>query len=1198
MKILKTPLEGDVEVIYHLADIHIRNDPSRHDEYIAVFDRLFALLEKEKRKAVTIVCGDIVHNKTVLRPDCIDLVKYFYVGLAKHTDVISIIGNHDCNINNQDALDSLTPIISKNFRTKNKIFLLKNDKEYRYRNLVLGLTTIYAKKVTPSATPLKRNWKRIGLYHGTLKGAKIDSDYQITNDRMFTNSNFEDYDLTLLGDIHKHQYMDAAKTIAYSGSLIQQNHGESVAGHGCLIWNLADNSSKFHEIFNEHGYVTANLDEEGLHLPDRIPDIPHFRLIHKKVKSQVVVNAEMDIKRRFENATLVTYKDVNEIDIDLNFGDEKEDEKFAINEIKNLDVVKRIIKNYLLTKKKLEESVVNDMLLQVEKLQEEVNYDYDFDVRQLNLDLLTFSNLFSYGEENEIDFSKFRKVVGIVAKNGAGKSSIIDSILYTIYGKYSRGERFNAVNIHKTTAESRIKLKINGASFEVERTVRTTASRRRNSYALKFSRNGKLITDDEKTLTGAQIEKHICRYDDLVNTSIILQNGNNFLDLDTNRKKEYICRLLNLDIFELLMKKARFYVNSLRQTILRFKQDHEKYDRVEVEKLLKETNSEIKELNKDIKASNKIIDKKQKRLINLNTKIGEMTGGGGMWWSPNELATWRARRDELRETLLGTEYREIDSMKSEVNPLRNKMDDDILDEYEDRQQTHRKLRNRWDKRRTELIKKQQGILSRYLPVDKELLNNYATLEQELRRCVRRIACHTDMLEKYQRMANNWSVPSPDTEAIGTGFTQMKDTIRRISRRVLELNEEKEGLADRLDGLKNHRWNPDCDACMSNRATTDKILWTERLDDVTNELRITKQRRKLHRRYVEILSPFNEWTESYENETDDNTPNDLIDSTQGEMRELEAEKDRLSTRLRGLEIHRRNESANRKLDAEIAAIKEELEDEFEDTEYDKYMTSWKKQQDLKKKLDKMEKTIASYDKLHREFTELDEKVSRAETSSVEDLQADVEKTEKIMKKHRKKVDGLQKEVTTLSERRVKCKYQLKTIKETEGKIAELEREKDRNDKIARLLDKDGLIDYLLNVTVLPNVQRVVNNILSFIADFRVSISYDRSGINIYKDSNGKLLNSMALCGFERFITNIAFRLAFNRINGRIKTDFLIIDEGFSCCDEENVGRLKALFEFIRKNYRWCLVITHLDEIKNNFDSIISIDRRPSGSKIRA
>jgi DNA repair exonuclease SbcCD ATPase subunit len=78
--------------------------------------------------------------------------------------------------------------------------------------------------------------------------------------------------------------------------------------------------------------------------------------------------------------------------------------------------------------------------------------------------------------------------------------------------------------------------------------------------------------------------------------------------------------------------------------------------------------------------------------------------------------------------------------------------------------------------------------------------------------------------------------------------------------------------------------------------------------------------------------------------------------------------------------------------------------------------------------------------------------------------------------------------------------------------------------------------------------------------------------------------------------MAFRLIFNQINTKISCNFLIIDEGFSCCDNENLIKLKYLFDFIKQKYTWCLAITHLDTIKDYFDETIKIEKNDGKSQI--
>ena len=66
---------------------------------------------------------------------------------------------------------------------------------------------------------------------------------------------FKGYDIVLLGDIHKFQYLDEGKTVAYSSSLISQNFGECDEYHGYLEWDLNTKNSIYRIVPNDYRYV-------------------------------------------------------------------------------------------------------------------------------------------------------------------------------------------------------------------------------------------------------------------------------------------------------------------------------------------------------------------------------------------------------------------------------------------------------------------------------------------------------------------------------------------------------------------------------------------------------------------------------------------------------------------------------------------------------------------------------------------------------------------------------------------------------------------------------------------------------------------------------------------------------------------------------------------------------------------------------
>ena len=81
-------------------------------------------------------------------------------------------------------------------------------------------------------------------------------------------------------------------------------------------------------------------------------------------------------------------------------------------------------------------------------------------------------------------------------------------------------------------------------------------------------------------------------------------------------------------------------------------------------------------------------------------------------------------------------------------------------------------------------------------------------------------------------------------------------------------------------------------------------------------------------------------------------------------------------------------------------------------------------------------------------------------------------------------------------------------------------------------------------------------------------------------------STQLSGSQTFITNVAFRLAINKMNA-IKSKFLIIDEGFGTCDKEKLQNVDKLFILLKEEYDLCLIVSHIPIIQNYSDKRIEI-----------
>jgi DNA repair exonuclease SbcCD nuclease subunit len=220
---------------------------------------------ENKEHTLIVLTGDIMHSKTELSPESIDMAQDFFINLSNIAPVIMIAGNHDCNLANRNRMDALTPLIKRIHGAQN-LHYLKDSGLYQYHNIIFGVTSLLDNILTTADNINKNDWKnikqqnkyKIALYHGSLKGSTTDTGFMPKNTDL-TVKKFDGYDYVMLGDVHKYQYMNKEETIAYPGSLIQQNHGETLRGHGILKWNLPKKTTKFIEITNDYGYCTINI---------------------------------------------------------------------------------------------------------------------------------------------------------------------------------------------------------------------------------------------------------------------------------------------------------------------------------------------------------------------------------------------------------------------------------------------------------------------------------------------------------------------------------------------------------------------------------------------------------------------------------------------------------------------------------------------------------------------------------------------------------------------------------------------------------------------------------------------------------------------------------------------------------------------------------------------------------------------------
>ena len=349
---IKTSI-NQIDHIIHISDIHIRN-LKRHKEYRCVFNNLYKKcrkLVKQNPNTLIYLGGDIAHTKTEMSPELIDMIQDFFKSLAVIAPTILIAGNHDCNLNNESRLDALTPIV-KSLDHPN-FHYLRESGVYDICGIKFIVWSVFDyTKFIIDPKEVEGDYK-IVLFHGPLNLSENDFGFQMNNNKIGIEQ-FDGCTLGLLGDIHKYQYMNSEKTVAYPGSLIQQNHAETLKGHGLLYWDIKNKTSEFIEVKNDWGYVTLVID--GGELPDtkQLPKKPRIRIKYTDTDHSELKEILTEIKKKYEVQDVVLYR--QDTLSSVKSGDR--DMSYNMGNIRDVSYQNKLIKDYLDRHYGVEESLM------------------------------------------------------------------------------------------------------------------------------------------------------------------------------------------------------------------------------------------------------------------------------------------------------------------------------------------------------------------------------------------------------------------------------------------------------------------------------------------------------------------------------------------------------------------------------------------------------------------------------------------------------------------------------------------------------------------------------------------------------------------------------------------------------------------------------------------------------------------------
>jgi len=874
----------------------------------------------------------------------------------------------------------------------------------------------------------------------------------------------------LLGDIHKRQFLNEEKTIAYPGSLIQQNYSEEPS-HGFLLWDVETCTAEYHEVENDYGYKIIHVENGVIrNKMNFVPPKGNIKIKYTNTTLEQIKDIQMDVRKKYPKLKDV----VTERQDNISIGGDREN-KLDIGDVRDVNYQNELIEDFL---KRNVEGIHQQTIKRVQEINKMTNNSpeiYDGDITR-NVDWkiksFEFDNMFCYGKGNKIDFKKLDGIIGVVAPNHSGKSAIMDAIAYTIYDVCSRTTRaLDVMNKKKTTFKAKLNLEINGVDYFIERDAKYHKRNHKDgkvSHMCPVKVRFYMIDEagEEVDLSGAarfnsqygggtneEIKKVLGTFDDFILTSLSLQtNGMNFLDKKQSERKKILSTFMDIEVFEQLETIAKSDSNEERIMLRQFqKKDSYKELGVINQRIIDYTEQETELLKVDKKLNKQITDLENKKI------------------------------EKVRGLYKIDESYDIEQLNSDVQN----------------------------------IKVEKNNLEKQLKEDKEYKETLRPLYMEY---------HTKLAQI-------------DEEKIQEEYEEYKDLkkdLREVENQIKLIETKTKSLNHHNADLMKFTYDENCEFCIKNGK--EQI---HEMDEIKNQIN------RLNEEYQRWETQLKLKSYALEKINDAEQNKEEYDRFQDELNMVQHDAVKIGGRISS------NEAKLEHLISEISNIKVKIDRYYE-----------------------LEQKIESNNKINNEVSRLTDEIAKVNLESMD-----------IDKKYK---DVLTKLSISKNEKE-RIEQDIQNLVDIEQKILDY-------DLYLMALSKDG-IPYELISRAIPAVEREINNVLENMnTGFHIELEMKEKNIDAFICYGEDKWNLELSSGMERFVSSLAIRIGLINVSTLPRPNFIIVDEGFGALDSESIANMEGAFNYLKTQFDFVMIITHLDTIKDYMDSLIPINVNNGISKV--
>jgi len=846
---------------------------------------------------------------------------------------------------------------------------------------------------------------------------------------------------------------------------------------------------------------------------------------------------------------------------------------------------------------------------------------------------LRISGFLSYHDAVELDFTKF-DLACISGHNGAGKSSLLDAITWSLFGE-ARGKSSDVLNLRQDVKAAEVAL-----TFQHEENtyrVQRTLPRNKNTlleFQVRTQDGWKPLTEKTTRETQARIEQTLrLDFETFVNASFFLQGrADQFTQQNATRRKEVLSNILGLEMWEEYKNRTAEKRKSLEREV------------DEIEGRIREIDAELAEE-----------DLRKARLAELESSLSQLTAA--------RTAHESILENIKRNAVLIDEQRKMTSVLADslerARSAHAGLDDRLVDKQVDRD-SYGDLINRakeiestykaWQKSRKEL-EEWDGIASQFREYEKDrtpLLEQIAVekarLEQELEGLQEQersvedqllvIGNLSDQIAQAKKALTESEKKLEEREQINMQAQSARERQAELKAENEALKADMNELKERIDSLKAAE-GATCPLCgqelspehrektlsqlesegkqKGDRFRANQAEAAELVRQITDyESQIAKLTSAENER-VQYVSEISQLTERMETLRMSAKNWETV----GKKRLKEVEKI-LETGKYAMDEQKQLTKLDKELEKlgyDISAHESAHEKEFELRAVEEEHASLKSAKEVSKQIESEIANLKSEIKireseietLERDYQTAQTNLEAAEAGApdLDDAEQELFRLRETENKVRSELGGAQQRVDVLDTQRAR-----KAVFEKE--CDEIQKQIGRHRTLERAFGKDG-VPALLIEQALPQIEDRANELLDRLSDGQMSIRFAtqaeykdkkrddlRETLDIQISDAAGIRNYEMYSGGEAFRVNFAIRLALSKIlaqrkGARLQT--LVIDEGFGSQDIQGRQRLIEAINLVKNDFAKILVITHLDELKDAFPTRIEVEKTERGSTLR-